>query len=134
MKIQRIAAGLTLLNLIIMTILLTQFRTANAKEQHGYVSPVLRGRALEIVDSLGRIRASITLQPPVVMDGKNYPATVLLRLINEQGGPVVKIGAASDGSSMSLTNPANDGVVISARDSGIAFKFLNKGKERLLEP
>ena len=130
MKIQRIAVAVTIINLVLMALLLAQFRTANAKERHESVLPVLRGRALEIVDSLGKIRASITLQPPVTMDGKHYPQTVLLRLINEQGGPVVKIGASSNGSGMSLVNPGNDGLVFVAEENGGMIKFFENGKER----
>jgi len=134
MKIQRIAVAITVVNLVLMVLLLTQFRTANAKDRHESILPVLRGRALEIVDSLGKIRASITLQPPVTMDGKYYPQTVLLRLINEQGGPVVKIGAANNGSGISIVNPRNDGVVIVAEDSGGVIKFFENGKERSRQP
>jgi hypothetical protein len=65
MKIQRIAIGITVANLVLMTLLLAQFRTVNAKQQHYFIEPVLRGRALEIVDSVGKVRASISIQPPV---------------------------------------------------------------------
>ena len=76
MKIQRIAFALTVVNLVILTFLLTQIRPAHAQGQQQTKVTVLRGRALEIVDSLGRVRASITLQPPVEVDGKKYPENI----------------------------------------------------------
>ena len=134
MKIQRIAAGITVVNLIITTILLAQFRTVNARQQPQYASPILRGSALEITDSLGKVRASISIQPPVVMNGKKYPETVLLRLTNEQGKPVVKISAATDGAGISLVNTSDEGVLIHANDNGNDLKITDKGKERVLQP
>lgn len=58
MKIQRLLIDLTAVNLGLL-FLLAQLRPA---ETHS-VAPVLRGRALEIVDDRGRVRASITVQP-----------------------------------------------------------------------
>src|SRR2546427_3672315 len=49
-----------------------------------------RGRALEIVDDRGRVRASIALlpeDPKVIWKGKPYPETVLLRLMSPEGRP-----------------------------------------------
>ena len=54
--------------------------------------PVLRGRALEIVDGQGRVRASISVLPPSrSASGEEQSETVLLRLITERGRPTVKI-------------------------------------------
>ena len=92
---QHISIALTFINLALMTFLLAQLRPANAQQQQK-ASQVLRGRALEIVDSLGKIRASITIQPPTVVDGKMYPQTVLLRLIDNTGTPLVTLGAADN--------------------------------------
>lgn len=134
MKMQSIAFGLTVVNLAIMTFLVAHFRTAQAQRDQQNVAPVLRGRTLEIVDSLGRLRASITIQPPVEVDGKRYPQTVLLRLIDSKGGPLVKLGAAENGSGLSLSDEAEGGVLIHARDSGSFFKITNKGRERVIQP
>jgi hypothetical protein len=134
MKIQRIAIGITVANLVLMTILLAQFRTVNAKQQQNFIEPVLRGRSLEIVDSIGKVRASISIQPPVTMNGKQYPETVLLRLTNEQGKPVVKIGAARDGAGISLVNTNDQGVLVHATDDGSDIKITDKGKEKVVQP
>ena len=55
MKIQRFAIGITLLNLGLLIFVVAQGRKVEAKG----VAPVLRGRALEIVDEQGRVRAEI---------------------------------------------------------------------------
>jgi hypothetical protein len=55
MKIQRLLIGLTLVNLALLVFTLSQARPAAAEGG----PPVLRGRALEIVDDRGRVRASI---------------------------------------------------------------------------
>ena len=69
------------------------------------VAPVLRGRALEIVDDHGRVRASIQVLPASTQnDGQRSPETVLLRLITEKGRPSVKIGSSEESAgSMHIT-------------------------------
>src|SRR2546423_6788743 len=97
MKLPGTLLVLTLVNLAILWVLLARSQKAEARSD----SSVLRGRALEIVDDRGRIRASITVFPAnpkfKSADGKPYPETVLLRLINENGGPNVKLGASENG-------------------------------------
>src|SRR6266566_6562536 len=96
------------------------------------VAPVLRGRALEIVDAHGRVRASITIYPadPAVKmpDGTTgYPETVLLRLINSKGGPNVKLATTEDGAGLVLggeSNPTH--VQVLARGATTSLKFSNK--------
>jgi hypothetical protein len=60
MKIPRLLMALTVANLGLLVLLVGRIRSAEA----GGVEPVLRGRALEIVDDRGRVRASIKVQPP----------------------------------------------------------------------
>ena len=55
MNIQRLTITLTLFNLILLAFGLAQLRPAVAQG----VAPVLRARALEIVDDQGRVRAEI---------------------------------------------------------------------------
>lgn len=134
MNIQRMAFILTVINLAILAFLLAQFQPARAQPTVQSAAPVLRGRALEIVDSLGKIRASITIEPPVVIDGRAYPQTVLLRLIDDRGKPLVKLGAAGHGAGFSLSDEFDGGILIHARDTGSFIKITNKGKERILAP
>jgi hypothetical protein len=71
------------------------------------VASVLRGRAFELVDDQGRVRAEIKVlpaQPTEVMpDGtRGYPEAVQLRLITSNGGPNVKLVATEDGAGLLL--------------------------------
>ena len=73
---------------------------------------MLRGRELQLVDQHGRVRVEMKILPsdPTVKmpDGTSgYPETVLLRLIDSQGRPNVKIAATEDGSGISLGGNAN---------------------------
>ena len=98
MKTQRLTIVLTVINLIILVFTLAQIRPSTAEE----VAPVLRGRALEIVDDHGKVRAQIIVTPATTMpDGQKYAESSLLRLIDPNGRPGVKIGTSVDGSGMS---------------------------------
>jgi len=135
MKMNRIALGLTIVNIILATILLAQLRPARAQQSQQSNNTILRGRGLEIVDSSGKIRASITLQPPVEMGGKKYAQTILFRLIDSKGKPLIKIGAGNDGSSGLMAINGNDeGVVIHVQETGSSIKLNNKGKEKIITP
>src|SRR5947209_10514609 len=97
MNTQRFVIVLTVVNVASLAISLAR---PGAAADGG--APVLRGRALEIVDDRGRVRASITVFPadPTVRmpDGtKGYPETVLLRLITSKGRPNIKIAATEGG-------------------------------------
>jgi hypothetical protein len=137
MKTQRLAIGLTVLNLVILATVLLRGYFAPAPE----VAPVLRGRALEIVDDQGRVRAMIKVFPanPTVKmpDGTTgYPETVLLRLIDSKGAPNVKIAATEDGSVVSLVGESNPThVQVLARGASPSLKLVNKdGQEQLIKP
>src|ERR1700730_12332571 len=78
MKIPWFLIALTIVNLGLLIYTLGQTRPAA-------VAPVLRGRALEIVDDQGRVRASIKVQPATMANGKPYPENVILRLIDPNG-------------------------------------------------
>ena len=76
MKIQRFLIALTILNLVLLLRLLFQPLPTMAQS----VAPVLRGRALEIVDEQGRVGASITVLPASIEPKEPFPDTVILRL------------------------------------------------------
>lgn len=131
MKISRLQLVLTIINLSLCIVLLSQFGRTQADQ----VAPVLRGRALEIVDDQGRIRANIFVAPATTVDGKKYPETVLLRLTDPKNGPVVKLTAAENGSALGLSDDAEGGVQLFARDNGSFVKVTDKkGKEQVLKP
>src|SRR5215210_7070604 len=95
MKTERLLLGLSLLNLSLLVFMLLPTKLASANNR----SPVLRGRGLEIIDDRGRVRASIKVQPAQTFKatGRKYPETVVLRLIDPEGRPEVKIGASVEG-------------------------------------
>jgi hypothetical protein len=137
MKTQRVAIALTVLNLGILSWSMLRGNSAVATE----VAPVLRGRALEIVDDHDRVRAMIKIFPadPTVKmpDGSTgYPETVLLRLINSKGAPTVKIAATEDGSGVSFggeSNPTH--IQVLARGNTTSLKLVNQdGRQLLLKP
>src|SRR4051812_48063409 len=132
MKTQRVAIGLTMLNLMVLMVVLLRGNHAHSLE----VADVLRGRALEIVDDHGRVRAMIKVFPdnPTVKmpDGTmGYPETVLLRLIDSKGAPNVKIAATEDGSAVSLggeSNPTH--VQVLARGTKTSLTLVNKDERK----
>jgi hypothetical protein len=137
MKTQRWAIGLTVVNLVILTFLVFRATSIAAPQ----VAEILRGRALEIVDDQGHVRAMIKVFPATpetkMPDGtKGYPETVLLRLIDSKGAPNVKIAATEDGSAVSFggeSNPTH--VQILARGTSTSLKLVNQdGREQLIKP
>src|SRR5690242_4540614 len=107
MRDQRLAIVLTVINLVLLVGLLTkrvQPAMAETRRAAQDVAPVLRARALEIVDERNSVRAQLAVMPPSTVDGKAYPETVLLRLIDPKSGPVVKISAMPDGAGMFLSD------------------------------
>jgi hypothetical protein len=135
MKTQRILIILTLVNLAVLVATLTGGRTVAAET----VSPVLRGRALEIVDEQGRVRASLTVLPAGTSEhGDRYPETVLLRLITERGRPSVKISASEEAAGVSLAGPSSTKdtyVIAEAKGRASSLKLRNEdGREQVLKP
>src|SRR6187401_1104588 len=94
---QRLATVLTIVNLLLLSALLAQVNPLSAQEP----APVLRGRALQIVDDAGRVRASLSVLPA----GDQSSETVLLRLITERGRPSVKLGVSEETSGISVAGP-----------------------------
>src|ERR1700747_3238524 len=100
MKHPRVLAALTVVNLLLLGFVIT-LQLGPASADGG--TPVLRGRALEIVDDQGRVRASINVLPAGrSANGDAYPETVLLRLSTELGRPSVKLGASEPATGLSL--------------------------------
>jgi hypothetical protein len=140
MKLQRLLVALTLANLAILIVtLVTATRPAVAQGAQGAAAPVLRGRALEIVDERGRVRASLSVLPAgTSAHGDRYPETVLLRLITERGRPSVKIGSSEEAAGMSLAGPTgtNDTyVILEAKGTASSLKLKNEdGREQVVRP
>ena len=135
MKTQRLAIFLCVINLaLLMFLLLSRTAPALASSQ----SSVLRGSALEIVDGRGRVRASIKLQPAETFQptGRKYPETVMLRLIDPNGRPEVKIGASVEGGGLSLVGDSDaTQALLLADTAGSSLRLKSEaGRERLIEP
>lgn len=137
MNTTRLVLALTLVNAILVAC--SAIRTGVAAPDG--TADVLRGRALQIVDDRGRVRASIQVLPadPAVRmpDGTTgYPETVLLRLIDSEGAPNVKLAATEDGSALVLggeSNPTH--VQILARGKTTSLKLNDRdGKQQIIKP
>jgi len=131
----RFTLGLTVLNLVLLAVLVsTKAATAFGSRQE---LPVLRGRALEIVDTQGRVRANILVHGPETVNGVTYPETVLFRLIDPNGGPLVKLTVARNGSALGLSDglSGDGGVQLYARDSASFVRIVNRsGRIQMLRP
>jgi hypothetical protein len=132
MKLSRFLIVLTTVNLAILVVTLVQHRPWISE-----VAPVLRGRALQIVDEQGHVRASIAVHPAQMQaNGETYPETVLLRLITERGRPSVKISASEEMSGATLTGPSgtsNTYTTLQARRTASSLKLKNEdGGETLV--
>ena len=137
MKAQGIPIILTIVNLALLAGLLAKGRPAAA----GSGVPVLRGSALEIVDDRGKVRASIKIHladPNYKMpDGRvGIPETVMLRLIDPNGSPKIKIGASVTGAGLGIGGES-DATYIQAIADGAdtTLRLTNKdGKQQLVKP
>src|SRR3954453_11224419 len=102
MKNQRLLVALTAINLGLLAYQVFRPRLVYAQEN----APVLRGRALEIVDERGKVRAQLQVFPPdpkhQLPNGDPYPETVLLRLIDPNGRPSVKLATDVRGGGLYL--------------------------------
>lgn len=130
MKMQRVLIALTAVNLGLLLFLLAQIRPPEAHS----VEPVLRGRALEIVDDQGRVRASIKVHPAGTANGISYPTTVILRLSDPKGRPPVKLWADEQGAGLLLMSES-DSAYARLEGKTSSLKLINKdGRERLITP
>jgi hypothetical protein len=136
MKLHRLLLALTVLNCALLAfLLLSNARLAAAED----AAPVLRGRGLEIVDTQGRVRASIAVLPGTVQaNGETSAETVLLRLITERGRPSVKIGASEQTAGLSFAGPTGTKdtyVILQSDGRASSLKLRNEdARELVLKP
>ena len=123
MRSVRIAVLVTALNLVLLLAALAHRTSASVQAP----APLLRGRALELVDERGQIRARLNVES----DGQ-----VVFRLLDQRGTIRVKLGADEDGSGLLLANDATEpGVHLLAKAAGSSVRLVNKdGRERLITP
>jgi hypothetical protein len=134
MKSSRFLVVLTAINLAILL-----FAAVRVLPKIDEAAPVLRGRALQIVDELGHVRASISVMPAQTQpNGEIYPETVLLRLITERGRPSVKISASEETAGATFAGPSNTTntyTILQAKQTASSLKLRDEdGGEMLVRP
>jgi hypothetical protein len=136
MKNPRLLVALTFINLGLLTYQLVRPRFAFAQE----TGPILRGRALEIVDERGKVRAELRVFPAdpkhKLPNSDPYPETVLLRLIDPNGRPSVKLATDVRGGGLYLGGAEDPTMVqLGAQEAEARLKLVNKDRqERVIRP
>jgi hypothetical protein len=133
MKLQILSIILTIINLgLLVFLLFSHSRLADG------VAPVVRCRALQVVDDQGRVRAGINVLPASIFKptGKAYPETVIFRLIDANGRPEVKIGASEEGAGLGFVGKTDETQVkLEAQGAECSLTLINKhGKQKRVEP
>ena len=135
MKKFSLLVALTLMNFALLIVTLVHGGPAASQD----IAPLLRGRALQIVDEHGRVRASIEILPARMQkNGELSAETVLLRLITEKGRPSVKIGASEESAAMALVGPSgtkNTYVQVGAKGTTSSLTLKDEdGREQTIKP
>ena len=136
MKNERLLVAVTVINLGLLAYQVVRPRFVFAQEN----APVLRGRALEIVDERGKVRAQLRVFPPDpthrLPNGDPYPETVLLRLIDPNGRPSVKLATDVRGGGLYLGGAADPTYArIGATGAESELFLQNKdGEQRTIQP
>jgi len=137
MKMQRVLIGLMVINMVVLALTLAGTRTGMARD----VAPVLRGRALEIVDGNGRVRATLSVIPAdptfKMPDGSvGSPEVVLLRLISAKGRPNVKVESTNQGGGIYLGGEDDPtSVLLGAKGQSSSINVTNKdGRRQEIKP
>lgn len=112
MKTQRLYTLLTLANFGLLLLLLFKPGLVEAQD----APSILRGTGLQIIDAQGRIRASVSIEPAGTANGEAFPETVLLRLIDGNGQPSVKISTSETRAGMSLVGGDDKSYVVLQAD------------------
>ena len=134
MKTHRLAVALAIVNLGILLVAVLLLTSASRSE----IAPVVRGRAFELVDENGKVRAEIKIMPAEpstrMPDGSiGYPESVLFRLFDSEGGPNVKISATEDGSGVVLGGESGY-IQILSRTTDPSIKLVSKnGDEQVIK-
>lgn len=130
-KGHRFLVAITILNGAFAMLSASQARQVNAAPEP---AQVLRGRGLEIVDDNGRVRASIKIHPadPNVRmpDGTTQEESAVLRLVNPDGRPGVKLASSDRAAGLALI--ARQGDYIQVFADGI--KVTRDHRERAAWP
>jgi hypothetical protein len=111
MRNHRLPVLLTAINLVLLVFLLAQSRlhigADGVRIWTSIQESVIRGRSLEIVDDEGRVRASIMVHPGDPAAGAPAGGTAILRLVDENGRPAVKLATTQRGGGLALTSESD---------------------------
>ena len=130
MKIPGILTALTVANFALLVVFLAHAALSSVAAEGA--EPVLRGRALEIVDDAGRLRATIGILPASADAGE----TVVFRLINADGQPSVKIATGAETAGLSFVGGDDKSyVILQAEDAEAYLKIVEpEGREQTISP
>jgi hypothetical protein len=122
MKHTRIAMVFSVFNLLLLVFLLTQ---APSTAQQS-VTPVLRARAIELVDETGKVRAQLNVE---------QGGDVVFRLRDSTGTIRAKFGANEKGSGISLMDERTEATVqIRANQDGGNITLIDRaGKQQVFK-
>lgn len=137
LKLRRFIIAMTVLNVFLVLLV---FLGAPLRSAWADPNGILRGRGLQIVDKQDRIRAAIAVLPAdpkaSMPDGGTLPDTVILRLIDPQGRPEVKLVANEQGAGF-LVMGQDDKTFVRVKGLGpnSAIEMSDKaGHQKTLEP
>jgi hypothetical protein len=117
MRIERLAVALAAICVLALLAVLFLDRPAGAKR----VPSVLRGRAIELVDGRGQVRAQIKVE-------RNRE--VVFRLRDQDGAIRLKLGASRTGSGLVLLNEATEPGVQALAGAKETSLSLQRGEQR----
>ena len=114
MRFQRAANVFSVLNLLLLFFLLVQVPSTAQQS----VTPVVRARAIELVDEGGKIRAQLNVEST---------GEVVFRLRDAKGTIRSKFGANEDGSGLSFMDDRTEATVqIRANQSGASMTLIDR--------
>jgi len=131
MKTNRLLLLLTVANCILLWRLVSYPRPVVADT----VPSVIRARSLEIVDEMGHTRAEIKVFPSSTTTGQSKTSdAVQFRLIDETGGPKVKIGAVGENGGMYLGGGSGYVQVLTNDEKPFVRIIDRTGKDKVIQP
>ena len=122
MRIQRVVAALLGAGLLALTGAILLDRSAVAQS----VAPILRARAIELVDDRGVVRAQLDVESS---------GEVVLRLRDADGTIRVKLGASGEGSGLVLLDDATEpGIHMLAKRAGTSVTLKKGQQQHIIRP
>ena len=113
-------------NLLLLLGVLVQWRAATAQTAPPAVAPVVRARAIELVDGGGRVRAQLSVE-------QNGEA--VFRMRDAEGTIRVKLGASKHGSALVLIDGSTEpGVHVMAGMSGTSLTVKRGAQQQVITP